>query len=978
MPASSLWEDRYRIGFFHCSVQLALLGVWLWLQWPRKKIAYFAFAFAVFIYCLIPLLNTVIDSLEHGEFRLRESLCDCGIAIGVSTALAIAVRLILPWRFVDAQMPGDANKERDARGSIFDLVAAVSACACAFALFQYRLEHISDSGREHPVVPVVMAMASTLSAVALLRLFAPFRFGLQVFVFLIAAPLLAGATWVGLTATDKLVGFGGELVANSVAPVACGGVFALVTSLCGMRFGGFEVRETGGRVSRLVANFICLSIVASIFVVINAMPYGTTGGDDPGLMGWPFSHAMSVQSWRLPSLLANIVIGVAATLAIGLGIPQLLANLSRRIRGATAHAAPVWQRSSTWLALICACFIAIVSFSILNVRRLRVESEMEERLDTDKVMISSVPYTPHLIDLLTARVAQTLGYEVPEEVITEVVVSESIDGAALHDICSLRELRYMRLGDEVEEFDIPMAEQLAANNRLEVLLIECPDLDASFVKTISTIASLEELAITSPLPDVSVEFGQQLGRIDIDLRENSQVVKFPERLWTLAIKLSDETDLSGMDDTYRISELVINCSERTLPVDLRMDLRSVILQHGDTDLSMRLRGETMFDCYFAAARDPALPKVNSREPSIHLEFWGRYGGHQFEFQDASCFLKTPDPDFEAGAVTLKETGEVSIAQQIEALSAKSKWWLTLEGRIDEAACEQLGRLIHLQHLAITSTPQTAGIPFDILEPNCLAEVTDLSISGVAISQKQFDGLLRAATNLRTIEIDGSLVSSVDLMNHSNLASFVATNSPGLTHVRFGPALPSKFVVTGDSEADAKYVIQGPGFDRETLRRIFSNEDVDWVELEDEKLDAAVWEGMDFGEIVSILQLADFPPSELYESWTFDKQLSCLMVSNQRQPPRGLLTSLFEQAGPDFFVDLSVDPYPNFSEGHVLSLIGRPVTDQMIEEITTIKSLRELYLYDTGMTDAQVKQLRRRCPWIETIYADELSSDSENL
>ena len=124
LPASGFWESNDNREGVNFAVQLGLLSAWLWLQWPRKKLAYVTFVFAVSVFCLVPALITGINTLERGEFRLGPSLCDCWIAMLVSTAIAIAARLILPWRLVDAQSNDDASTETSARGSIFDLIVA--------------------------------------------------------------------------------------------------------------------------------------------------------------------------------------------------------------------------------------------------------------------------------------------------------------------------------------------------------------------------------------------------------------------------------------------------------------------------------------------------------------------------------------------------------------------------------------------------------------------------------------------------------------------------------------------------------------------------------------------------------------------------------------------------------------------------------------------------------------------------------------
>ncbi|MDV6029480.1 MAG: hypothetical protein F9B45_05110 [Phycisphaera sp. RhM] len=974
LPASTFWESVDHHQGFSFAIQLGLLSAWLWLQWPRKRLAYATFLIAVCTFCLVPAMLTGLHAMETGELRFEGPLCDCWIAILVSTSLAIAARLVLPWRLVDAQSNDDASGEVSARGSLFDLIVAVSACAGAFALIRYRLTNDFPHWRPHPIQPSILAAISTIASVTFLRLFAPLKIGLQLLVFVLAAPLVAGAAWVALNAVATLAEFDGDLLANAIAPPTCAAIFASVASLCGLRFGGFEIRGLGRDVGRLVTTVVCLSAVGGVMIWINLIPYGTQVGDAAGLVGWPIPQAMTAPTWRFASLLGNIAFGIAITVSFGFGIACLGGTLLNRRADSHRDTVPILARAWTWSVAALVCTLVLIGVSIANVRSLMADGGFEKRPYADKLWLARTPYSLHPIDQLTASAARSLGHDVPGEVITDVSIVESLEATDLEEICSLPELQTLEISEDVQALPAESAWSLVRSNRLESLVLECPELGSSALDAITSIASLELLVVAATLPDVPISFGQQTRFLDVDLRENSHPITFPNWMKELLIKVSDKTDLSELDNTYRINTLVLNSSQRTSPIELRTDdLDRVVLHHGDHDLSLSLKGSSLFSVYFVALRDPELPAINPREPHINIEFSGRYDGNRLEFRNASCFFKVPQLKFnDLVALNLKETNDVSLAQQLKALSADRKWSLELSGRIDREACEQLARLSNLYELTIACPPQSGGIPFDVIAKDTFPNLLSIGLSGAAITQKQFDGLMGAATRLGTIELDGSHVTSIDLRNHPDLTWLAAINSPGLNEVRFGSELPTGFVVTNQVSDLEDYVIKGKGFNRHVLNRIFLETNARMVKVEDTSLDEKAWRGLDFGPNLESLELAEFPPPDLYKSWAFGDQFVSLTVNSRDELPADLLPMLFKNSNKNLFVDLGVVPaFPTSSEGHTLSLVGRKISDEMIVAITTIKTLRELNLYGTGITVTQLNAVRRRCPWITTIHTDTL-------
>lgn len=754
------------------AISCGLLSTWHWLQWPRRKFTYAVFAVGLFALSIIPLSLTIWASTASGSYKLRIAphLYDLGIALLLTTALAIAVRLLLVWRLVDYQAEEQADET--SRGSLFDLVVAVSSCALMFALIRLRLAEDFSSYWIAPLISgISTSTATAISAVVFLRLFAPLKFGPQMLLGILVAPILIGTGVALQYLIHSLSGENQRVLALAIAPVVGGAAFASVCSLCGLRFGGFEVRGFRGKTSRVLAIVVCISLVGGGMFFINLIPYGTPVYDSYALKGWPFAHTVTLENSvgflertitfvQTPALLADYLIALVISVSFGAGIPILVGRLLGKRSAHAREELPIRQRTTTLIVLMLVSILLGFAATALKLSRFSRDAAFEASSHAAMADVVKSDYKSHFIDDRFAVVLSALGYGVPDGVITEISVA--VDNETGPDVllaaCDLPELRLLRFWGDIEEVSIECIEKLARNGRIQYLFVEAGSIDPQTIDAISNLRALKTLSISEPLPDKELVFDDQFTELDLDLTQNSQLVRFPELTREISLKLSDKTDLRGLHNLETTVRVTLNCVQRTKPIDLGLwSGEYVDLNVGNHDVELNFQGP--IDKLELTVKGVLKPKDFVREPNVSVHLKEGVADHcwrlRFDFGDSAC--KTLDF---GGAATkhsnlwLTSTKEMPLSTQLKGIEKAAVRSLTLNGIVDRAACAELAKCSELEYLTINPPKGARGIPFDVIKPDSLPSLRNINIAG-SISNQELIGLREAAKGLQSTNIDGS-------------------------------------------------------------------------------------------------------------------------------------------------------------------------------------------------------------------------------
>lgn len=947
---------------------------------------------------LVPTVVIVVSLVQNYSHKLGGDLCDCWIALLLSTAFSIAIRMVISWRFVDLQLEtrcDTSSLKKNSRGSVLDLIVALSAFAIIFALIQYRWEGPFRGGTPHVMLQVMMALLSTFATVAFIRLFAPLALLVQVIFCLLALPLAVGISWLSLQLTDSIIGFDldSELVKLAIAISSSAALFAWLTSACQLRLHGFQQHKLGSRAVRLISFKFCVLGFGLVLVWLNKfVPYGTKACDSFSSLGWPFAHSHLVvrnPNSFLPytnevldfrGLWLDTLVGVPAVLVLGYGTASIACNILFRNSDADLRTRSPWCRSSIWLAAIPVTFAFLASFSYFNVRTLIVDAEFDQRPHANDLFVQRVAYEIHPADRLAKWVCASLGYSVPDQMIVDVDTIGVTDIDEIREICRLPELRTLSIPAELEELPIECIDSLVMRNRLLRLWVGNTPISARSLERITQIDTLESLSLLSPIPGTAIKFGDQIRDLHLDLRQSSEIVGFPRELRNLELEISDQTKLQGFSQTMSIDSLVLECSDRTLSIDLdSTKVEQLVLHHGDNDLSLTLPSDS-YRFTLRAVRSPKLPVSGGREPRISVQVGAdRYEERaQMSFLNSSCRIINTGAAFKLHAVLhLKNTKTDSLLDQLVALPNDLEYTLHMHGDLDAQALQQLSRLKMLHWLEINTPISTRNeIPFEALPANAFPKLEILKIHNAPITQIQFDSLLRASPALSYLVFDASQVKSVSLGEHPNIQVFGAMNSSGLIELELPEKLPQYFIVTRktvmEDMQDAEYCISGKAFGRSVVHQILSDSKAKSICVESKILPGNVWKDADFDGL-EVLELESFPSVELFRTWRFGEDFRKLIVGQSGEVPLDLMVAVFQNPRSEFLADFGVYQGGQRSwiepSAHALSLENRKVTAKLIAALTTIKTLRTLDLSGADVTVEQIAEIKRLCPWLDSVYSD---------